>query len=691
VVLVSIAAFLVELPAADSIYHSAEQGAFVTAVILLVWGNLVHHVARLGYLKRARVAQQSQNPKTLDHAPARLGILVPSFREEEGVLLQTVLSVALMKYPNRHVVVLVDDPPLSTGANLTALQRTRELVKELDRNFATYAGRFEQEYRRAAGRAESIGSPDRTEAQRLARCFRELGWWIEGWSAKVFHTTAPGSAHTATWFVNNILRASARRHYQTAERLGGAALTINDIHREYAELIAAVSLKIESFERKLFSNLSHQPNKAMNLNSFIGLIGGHYREVISGEDRQLISCSEGDATLSVPEFDFVLTIDADSVVTPNYALTLLSLMNDDPRIAVAQTPYSAFPKAPGLLERVAGATTDLQYVIHQGFTHFAATYWVGANAVLRVQALRDIVKFQNERGHLVPVYIRDRTVIEDTDSTIDLIQKGWKLHNHPQRLAYSATPPDFGSLVIQRQRWANGGLIVLPNLVRHLWQNSRFVRRLPEAMMRAHYLCSPAIGMAVLLLLFVRFDDRLASPWLPLTALPYYWIYGRDVRFAGYSWSDLFRVYALNMLLLPVNLAGVWLSLQQLITGKKSAFGRTPKVEHRTPTPAFYVVVYWILLAYLAFVCCMDITQGYYSHAGFAFGTWIVCGYGFTQFIGWRDGYVDVKNAIRRQLLSSPNRPSAMRLASKWPPIVRNTASSIAIDDRGRYATRKET
>lgn len=36
------------------------------------------------------------------------------------------------------------------------------------------------------------------------------------------------------------------------------------------------------------------------------------------------------------------------------------------RIAVSQTPYSAVPGSPGVLERVAGATTDMQYIVHQG-------------------------------------------------------------------------------------------------------------------------------------------------------------------------------------------------------------------------------------------------------------------------------------------------------------------------------------
>src|SRR5207247_4128080 len=166
----------------------------------------------------------------------------------------------------------------------------------------------------------------------------------------------------------------------------------------------------------------------------------------------------------------VLIEHADSILPPEYTIRLVYLMEQPghQRIAVAQTPYNAFPNPPGVLERIAGATTDIQYLIHQGFTRYGATYWVGANALLRKAALEDIVVTQMEHGFPVKVYIQDRTVIEDTESSIDLINRGWQLYNYPERLAFSATTADFGALLIQRRRWANGGLIILPKLLRYL-------------------------------------------------------------------------------------------------------------------------------------------------------------------------------------------------------------------------------
>src|SRR5260370_37147641 len=101
---------------------------------------------------------------------------------------------------------------------------------------------------------------------------------------------------------------------------------------------------------------------------------------------------------------------------------------------IGETAYWAYPKPAQVRERVAGATTDIQYLFHQGFTAYNATFWVGANAVLRRKALDEIMTMTEERGHPVPIFIQDKTLIEDTVSTIDLAARAWRLHNHPERL-----------------------------------------------------------------------------------------------------------------------------------------------------------------------------------------------------------------------------------------------------------------
>src|SRR5256885_1060029 len=86
------------------------------------------------------------------------------------------------------------------------------------------------------------------------------------------------------------------------------------------------------------------------------------------------------------------------------------------------------------------------------------------------------------------------------------------------------------------------------------------------------------------------FGENLRDPWLPLSAAPYFFLYARDLVRTGYRYADLLRVYALNLMLIPVNLGGVLKSLEQALTGRKTPFGRTPKVSGRTAAPALYVL-----------------------------------------------------------------------------------------------------
>ncbi|MFP5018938.1 glycosyltransferase family 2 protein, partial [Paenarthrobacter ureafaciens] len=165
------------------------------------------------------------------------------------------------------------------------------------------------------------------------------------------------------------------------------------------------------------------------------------------------------------------------------------------------------------------------HILHQGMSYYGATFWVGANAIIRKRALEDIVEVETVGGFEVRTYIQDRTVIEDTESSIDLGTHGWTLVNYPERLSYSATPPDFGSLVVQRRRWANGGLLILPKLWNQLsqrrYQRERILFR--EVLLRVNYMASITwASFGLLFLLAYPYDSRLLSPAVFVAALPYF-------------------------------------------------------------------------------------------------------------------------------------------------------------------------
>lgn len=621
-----------------------EQSVFIFIIQGLVYGNFVYQLTRIGYMRRRianKVASHEEMEKIYDgDAPPALTILVPSYKEELSVVKRTLITAALQDYPSKRVVLLVDDPPHPNNPwDKSALASVRSLPFELQEIFNAASEPFIRAKNEFLLRVdmEYMSIDVATEAVNLAELYKKAANWVED-----FAKTIPMEDSGDSLLLNRVFKRAAHSHFERSRLLLASdnSFSINRIKREYNRLAALFSVDISSFERKLYVNLSHESNKAMNLNSYIRLLGKAWKVVKKKDGDYLEEASPSDADFYVPTSDFLITLDADSLLVPDYAITLVHemLKKGNERIAVAQTPYNTIPNPQGNLERIAGATTDIQYLIHQGFTYYGATYWVGANALLRVSALPDIATVTSERGFDMPVFIQDRTVIEDTESSVDLVACGWQLYNYPERLAYSATPPDFGSLLIQRRRWANGGLIILPKLIGYLFSKPRNWAKAKEGFFRIHYLASIAMVNTGLLIVFMHsFENCIEGIWLPLTALPYFVLYARDLRYNGYSVKDLVSVYALNLLLIPVNMGGVLKSIHQGIAGHKIPFGRTPKISGRTGIPSLYCAAEIAILALCVFAFALDLWYGRWSHATFTFINGAMFVYGLFYLIGMKE------------------------------------------------------
>jgi|SRR5579859_26534 len=626
--------------------------AFCAALLSLFYGNIVYQLTRLGQIRRHFADRDAVADRAalMDiEKPVRVSIVIPSYKEQIPVVMQTLLSAALSEYPDRRITLLIDDPPTGSGADLKALNATRDLVAELDHFFHQATLRFCVADEAHSIRVKSTEFDVRGEREILAKLYDETAELVHELGSLYAGRSQPAFAHADKLFAGEVICRLVREHRERAANIrDGEELDPEQIRREYRRLASLFAVPINCFERKRFGNLSHAPNKAMNLNSYIGLIGRAFR-IARGADGVplLVECCENEADLVVPAADYIITIDADSIVLPDYIAKLVSIMESDASIAVAQSPYSAYPNPPSMLERVAGATTDIQYLVHQGFTAYNATFWVGANAVLRFAAINEIRTFAEERGHQVPVFVQDKTLIEDTGATIDLVARGWRLHNHPERLAYSATPPDFGALVIQRRRWANGGLIIFPSLL-ELWTSRGPVRASgTETLVRSHYLLSPALAnVSLLLLLIIPFGREFSNIWFPIAAAPYYLLYGRDLTRSGYKWWDLLRVYALTLLLIPINLAGVYASVEQIITGRKSAFTRTPKIDGRTAAPASHLLGLAALLLTAIVSAITNLWFGSLLFFGFSTINAAFFFYGLCFLIGWREALMDIRSGI---------------------------------------------
>ena len=318
---------------------------------------------------------------------------MPSYQEDARVIRNTLLSAALQEYPHTRIVLLIDDPPAPRlRRNYELLVAARALPRQLEELLAEPSLRFSTALQQYESAMEEGVEPSSNVMIDLAEHYELAASWLRG--------QADGQEivdHTDAFFANEVLRRLADDLAMTAHALraalaDGVLLPSARILQFYRRLAWIFAAELSSFERKQYASLSHEPNKAMNLNSYIGLMGGSYREIVTVAGRVLIPAAIGASDLDVPNPDYVLTLDADSVLLPEYCVRLVHLLEQSQhqRVAIAQTPYSAYPGSGTRLERIAGATTDLQHIVHQGLTYYDSTFWVGANAVIRKTALDEI-------------------------------------------------------------------------------------------------------------------------------------------------------------------------------------------------------------------------------------------------------------------------------------------------------------
>jgi len=636
-------------------------------LIGLFYCCISYQISRYGAASRAaghRYFEEGEVDYLLGPDAPSITILIPSYREEKRVIVMTMLSAALARYSNRRIVLLVDDPP----ADRASVAGTLDAVAEVRRMLAGPISTFRTEREAWALRREMGSISLRDEAERLSMNYRWAAEWLEG-RARFFEAEiSPEFVHVDRFFVERIIRDLARHYLRVSATWAKRSPTLADVDREYAKLATLFCSDIASFQRKTFDNLSHAPNKAMNLNAYIGLMGGSYAVREEGRRRWLEWSTSSPNRLSIAGSDYVLTLDADSVIRGDYMLQLAHLLELQPHLGVAQTPYLAFPDSREVVERIAGATTDIQYLVHQGATFYNASYWVGANALIRFSALEDIEREQIEGDKVCPVFIQDETVIEDTGSTIDLLRAGWSVHNFFAPLAYSATPGDFGALAIQRKRWSNGGLIIFPMLLRQFLRSPGRLRRLPELILRSHYLLSPLIGNAAVFTLMVwASKDGRALIWTPFVMVPYFLLYGTDLKKLGYRIRDLFAVCSLNLMLLPVSFAGIVASIRQLVTGRKGSFSRTPKVANRTFVPPYAFLFNSFMLLLMTVYVLQGLVKREYLGTIIPAANVTLYFYGLHRFIGFRNGFADLVLSLRTRFADAAARLPSVSLPSFSP------------------------
>ncbi|UTI63852.1 glycosyltransferase [Paraconexibacter antarcticus] len=165
--------------------------------------------------------------------------------------------------------------------------------------------------------------------------------------------------------------------------------------------------------------------------------------------------------LAVLDFDVVGVLDADHVARAGFLTNTLAYF-DDPRIAVVQTPQAFYNvdsfehgRNRSRLNRARHGAAPFSEqglfyrVIQPGKNRWGAAFWCGTNAVVRVDALRDIGGVACE------------TVTEDMHTTIRLHRRGWRTVYHNEVLAHGLAARNADEYQGQRLRWGTGAMQIL--------------------------------------------------------------------------------------------------------------------------------------------------------------------------------------------------------------------------------------
>ncbi|MEO7060046.1 MAG: glycosyltransferase family 2 protein, partial [Lapillicoccus sp.] len=366
----------------------AQTVAYVVVMTFLTFSSCLYLLARQGALYRSRGhvrVPRAEIDAFMASSQPTLTVLVPSYCEGPAVVRSTLLSVALQEFPGIRTVLLLDDPPEPDDPFAAAsLAECRALPGEINELLAGPHERFCASLASLEAAAADGGPGSTAQVRALAMDFAWAGQWLRA-QAKGY----PRTSNADDFLADEVLGGLAGDIEVTAQALfaaldEGAVIPANGLSQLCRRLAWTFEAKISSFERKKYAQLPHDANKAMNLNAYIGLMGRRVQEIPTPIGLVLRDSQDLDA-MEIPDSQYVLTLDADSVLLREYCLRLVHQLElpGNERIAVIQTPYSAFRGAATRLERIAGATTDIQHIVHQGLTYFGATFWVGANAVIR--------------------------------------------------------------------------------------------------------------------------------------------------------------------------------------------------------------------------------------------------------------------------------------------------------------------
>jgi cellulose synthase (UDP-forming) len=270
---------------------------------------------------------------------------------------------------------------------------------------------------------------------------------------------------------------------------------------------------------------------------------------------------------------YLLVFDADMNPLPGFAEPLVSLMEQNPKLAFIQTPqyYSNFET-----NRVAHAAGMQQAVFYEyiceGKSLKDAMFCCGTNVIFRREALMEVGKFD------------ETSVTEDFATSLRFHQKGWSSAYRNFVSAFGMGPEDLGGFFKQQYRWALGTVGLFRTILGEWWRDPRQLTSYTwweYLLSGTHYFIGWALFIMlvcpVLYLLFEvpsyfawpGFYFLFFTPYIILSMTTFFW----TLTHRRYRLSEAIR----GQLLLAVSFPVYMKATVQALLGIKGTFLVTPK------------------------------------------------------------------------------------------------------------------
>lgn len=463
-----------------------------------------------------------------------LTIVIPVSRISTDRVLPTVLSALFQDYQSKRVVLLLDDSTIEAVGGLDQNQ-SKEIPGSLNQIFSYARSLIHRSYSKFTLNETSL----KEERHRLGVLCQNLSFIFAR-----FQVSLSSGTSESEFAAQNVLGTYQKVFVESATRImcGQAEPEREELERFYGNLLRLFSVQLVVFDSMQFREQFNMRGRASSLNLFLACMGRPLQRSLQNVRRgrgqqELRECHRNEtAEIIVPESFYVMVVQEGTVLLPEYASTLVKLMEaaQFKKVAVAQAE---------LIEKVEDYSPCFRTVMNSKFLKGVSSFWLGDCVIFRKAAFDDILAGGFSAGSTNSTRVDghragfDQTEFNGREQlTLALPLGGWSLLTLRHGLYFRGGSSSPEEVALRRSRRAVCGRIC--SYYRRGATNLR-VHLILDSALRAYYLMTTLLLTAIILGAYLKGGSFTSSFWLCGVLMLYHFLYTPDMQRRGYRKLEL--------------------------------------------------------------------------------------------------------------------------------------------------------